>query len=200
MGARTWHSETRFVSECRCESKSCKFNRVLECNPSRFYCPWDNLVCNLQSPSLVVESLRRAQFFPCWIPQMQFYKITFEGLQSLLESWITVGLTRRNAMCNSCIDSSLHARRETPKRKNTRRRRRGTFQMQLLLCRNHRRRFYLADGDISFRKVSATTINPSEAENPYRKILRYPHFHVYNVCSCALLLAAHSGTFEIMWI
>lgn len=44
------------------------------------------------------------------------------------------------------------------------------FQMQLLLYRNHHRRFYLVDGDISFHKISAAAINPSEAEN---RIVKY---------------------------
>jgi len=40
-------SASRFVSESRYDSKSCKFSRVLQCNPSRFYCPQDTLACNL---------------------------------------------------------------------------------------------------------------------------------------------------------
>lgn len=38
----------------------------------------------------------------------------------------------------------------------------ATLQMHLLLrrSRRHRRRFYLADGDISFREISTATINP----------------------------------------
>lgn len=46
----------------------------------------------------------------------------------------------------------------------------ATFHMQLFLCRNRRRRFYLAGNDISFCKISAATINPSEAEN---RIVKY---------------------------
>lgn len=76
----------------------------------------------------------------------------------------------------------------------------ATFQMRVL-CRNHHRRFYLADNDISFCKISAATINSSETEN---HIVKYwdTHISTYicNVCSCALLLAVHSSTFEIMWI
>lgn len=46
-----------------CESKSCKLDRVLECNPSRFYCRRDNLACNLQSPPAVLESVSPSFFF-----------------------------------------------------------------------------------------------------------------------------------------
>lgn len=124
-------------------------------------------------------------------------KTAFEEVFRDFESRIIIKLGHRNAACNSYIDNSLHARRGTPERKNPRRRSLSDATVAVpqppsSLLFGRRRYFVSQDISRGYKSL--------RSRKSYRKILRYPHFHVYNVCSCTLLLAAHSSTFEIIRI
>lgn len=77
------HSETRFFPKYHCESKSCKPDHVLECNPSQFYCPVSQSrmsVCRVfRSSSLSFNLVSDFPFFS----STQFRKTEFVGLQSV---------------------------------------------------------------------------------------------------------------------
>lgn len=133
-----------------------------------------------------VESFSRHGIVAVFLNQVRMHKTAFEKVFRVLKFRVTI----RHAVIRRAVRVSI-ARRETSKRKNPWWRCRNLSnatvavpQPPSLLLFGRQRYFVSQDISRDYKSL--------RSRKSYHKILRYPHFHIHNICSWALLLTAHS--------